>query len=284
MQTYNVLLSDGQARMRFPLEEDAATLTYYISINYGIGLLRYFPFCKNGKAPLTLDAEQDLVINEFVASNKTGKMDAAGEYDDWIEIYNKGGQTINLAQYYLSDDPLQPSKWRLPEKLLYPAQYLAIWMDGDTEQGETHANIKLAKSGEHLGLSTVQRGGVFPVDTFSYGRQETDYSSARLPNGTGDFVQTDMITFGSNNERPSSATTLEHSIPHVYPNPASEYLYIAPAHLSDCKKEVYSIAGRRLTSVNEYDDKVLVAFLSPGIYKIKLITKDKVIWETFVKE
>ena len=46
----------------------------------------------------------DLVINEIMASNDQTIADEFGEFDDWIEIYNNGNQSINLFGYHLSDD------------------------------------------------------------------------------------------------------------------------------------------------------------------------------------
>ena len=53
-----------------------------------------------------------LVINEFMASNNSasGFHDPAGDYDDWIEIYNFSDIPVDLAGMYLSDNPDNPTK------------------------------------------------------------------------------------------------------------------------------------------------------------------------------
>ena len=38
----------------------------------------------------------DLVINEIMAANDQTEADEDGEFDDWIEIYNNGDESINL--------------------------------------------------------------------------------------------------------------------------------------------------------------------------------------------
>ena len=38
----------------------------------------------------------DLVINEIMAANDQTEADEYGEFDDWIEIYNNGDESINL--------------------------------------------------------------------------------------------------------------------------------------------------------------------------------------------
>ena|GEM_PF-4093732 len=57
---------------------------------------------------------EGLFINEFMANNDTTIVDANGEYDDWIEIYNAGSTPINLGGMYLTDDAGDPTKWMIP--------------------------------------------------------------------------------------------------------------------------------------------------------------------------
>ena len=53
-------------------------------------------------------AESPLVINELMASNDAAIADDAGEYDDWIELYNNSNQSIDLSGYFLSDESETP--------------------------------------------------------------------------------------------------------------------------------------------------------------------------------
>jgi hypothetical protein len=55
-----------------------------------------------------------LYINEVMASNATTIVDNFTEYDDWIEIYNGGSVPVNLAGYYLSDDPQNLTQYQVP--------------------------------------------------------------------------------------------------------------------------------------------------------------------------
>ena len=48
---------------------------------------------------------QSVLISEFLASNDDGLADEDGDFEDWIELYNQGDIAINLAGWYLSDDP-----------------------------------------------------------------------------------------------------------------------------------------------------------------------------------
>ena len=65
--------------------------------------------CINTSAALA----QNLLINEFQASNGFTVTDNYGEYDDWIEIANTGSQDINLNGYFITDDLNLKSKFPL---------------------------------------------------------------------------------------------------------------------------------------------------------------------------
>ena len=57
------------------------------------------------------EAKGQVVINEFLASNKTINQDPDFyEYADWIELYNAGVSNINLNGYYVTDDLNEPDK------------------------------------------------------------------------------------------------------------------------------------------------------------------------------
>ncbi|MBK8498453.1 MAG: CotH kinase family protein [Flavobacteriales bacterium] len=54
-----------------------------------------------------------VLINEVSAAN-WDMIFLGGEYEDWVELYNAGGSTVDLSGWYLSDDDAQPDKWMVP--------------------------------------------------------------------------------------------------------------------------------------------------------------------------
>ena len=58
--------------------------------------------------------DDSLIINEFLTNNK-GNFNIDGEFLTYIEIKNTGNETINLSNYFLSDDLNEPFSWRLPD-------------------------------------------------------------------------------------------------------------------------------------------------------------------------
>jgi hypothetical protein len=98
-----------------------------------------------------------LLINEVLFANRTGLADEDGDLSDWVEIYNRGSQPVNLGGWFLTDDPDQPEKWPFPDRVLGAQEYLLVFASGkDRENVEAlHANFKLNRDGDFLGLYNV---------------------------------------------------------------------------------------------------------------------------------
>lgn len=140
---------------------------------------------------ISTPAFAQLSINEIMASNSTVIADNEGEFDDWIEIYNAGNVSVNLAGLYLSDDPDDLTKWQIPstssaQTTINANGYLIIWLDNDSEQGAHHVDFKLSAGGEHIAL--VDTDGTTVLDSISFGEQTTDISLGRKTDGIGSFA------------------------------------------------------------------------------------------------
>jgi hypothetical protein len=95
------------------------------------------------------------VISEFMASNDGTLLDEDGASSDWIEIYNAGDESIDLAGWSLTDDADELTKWSFPSTTLEPSQFLVVFASGNDRAiagGELHTNFKLKSGGEYLGL------------------------------------------------------------------------------------------------------------------------------------
>jgi len=108
----------------------------FISIVLCLGL------CGEGQA-------QTLIINEFMASNDSTIQDPQGEYEDWVEIYNAGSETLDLAGFFLTDELNSRTKWQFPSgspelTTIQPQGFLLVWLDGDTTDDGLHAGFRLA--------------------------------------------------------------------------------------------------------------------------------------------
>lgn len=137
----------------------------------------------------------DLVLNELMADNETTLADEAGEFDDWVELYNRGADAIDLAGYFLSDDAADPWAFQLPAMQLAPQAYLLVWCDNDLDQGPLHASFALARGGESAVLATADA----IVEQVDFGPQDADVSYARLPDGSETWVACYTATPGGAN-------------------------------------------------------------------------------------
>lgn len=151
---------------------------------------------------------QEIVINEFLSSNENGIQDEDGDFEDWIEIYNGGSQSINLLNYSLSDDETEPGKWTFPSVSLGPDDFLIVFAsDKDRTGNELHTNFKIKASGEELVLSNTA-GEI--IDLIPSTALEEDQSFGRKPDGDEDFFFFDEPTPGEANTTdgvPSRITT-----------------------------------------------------------------------------
>ncbi len=129
---------------------------------------------------------QQLFINEFLADNVADIADEFGEHDDWIEIYNGGDDSVNVAGLYITDDLGEPLKWRIPfsdstRTTISPKGFLILWADGTPTQGLTHLGFRLSANGEEIGLYDADSSRF--LDTISFGPQSADISRGRQPDG-----------------------------------------------------------------------------------------------------
>lgn len=120
----------------------------------------------------------DVRLNELVAVNNGGYKDAAGDADPWIEVHNLGPGPVSTNTFYLTDDTANPTKWQLPAKTLADGEFLVLWLDGETGEGDTHANFKPAVAGGKLFLFNSQT----QLDAVTYPTLASGQTYARLGN------------------------------------------------------------------------------------------------------
>lgn len=179
------------------------TMNYYVEAKSTTGAVSYKPF----DAPidsyhylLNNDALPALHVNEIMASSTTCCPDDDGgvdEFDDWIEIYNSSGSTIDLSGMYLSDDLNDPFKSKIPNGVTIPAGgFLLFWADEQGSQGPLHMSFKLSKTGEAVGLFYID-GRLINSKTFA--AQDDNKSFGATTNGGSTWQQFTSPTPGASN-------------------------------------------------------------------------------------
>jgi len=165
---------------------------------------------------------QDLFINEILADNDGGYQDEAGEFEDWVELYNQGTTAAHLMGCFLTDDITQPTKWAVPDTTIPPGGYILFWCDEEPGEGPTHTNFRLDKNGDWIGLY----GGASqpPIDSKGFGNQIKDVSLGRFANGNWNWIFMGTPTPEASNlgqgNLPPTITDVDHS-------PASPGLNVA---------------------------------------------------------
>ena len=72
-----------------------------------------------------------VVINEICPRNATVIFDDDKEFTDWIELYNTSDDSVNLKDWFLSDNISNPLKWKFPEVVMPPDSYLLVFASGN---------------------------------------------------------------------------------------------------------------------------------------------------------
>ncbi len=130
-----------------------------------------------------------------MAVNDTGLDDVDRDEEDWIELYNAGTETVDLAGWYLTDKANNLTKWQFPSLAMYPDAYLIVFAsekDRRDPEAELHANFKLSAHGEYLALvapdgKTVvsEFGSMYPIQVpdVSYGIKGVGQKTVLLAQG-----------------------------------------------------------------------------------------------------
>ena len=166
-----------------------------------------------------------LVVNEMLAANNSGITDEEGQTADWLEVFNAGSSAVQLSDYFLSDDPAQPAKWRMPDESLAPGAFAWFWMDDDEDDGPNHANFRLDADGGHIGIYAPDQERHRPIWTMDYGLQTPDVSVGFMPDGEGSWATLSSLTPGWSNVL-SGLPEQALLAAAVYPNPAEDRFYV----------------------------------------------------------
>ena len=228
----------------------------------------------------SVSSGMDLVINEICASNGSIISDEHGDFDDWVELYNNSGVSIDLRNYYLSDDIANLAKWQLPGVGIDPSGYTLFWLDNESEEGDMHANFKLSASGESLYLST-KSGEI--VDAVSFGPQTTDITYGRILNGMGDFTLNTPTPREHNRATSDEQNTLSYVL---YPNPSDNVVRLLFNQKTSGQIDIFNLNGSRVNDQvdlsNAWSCKYDVSEMVKGIYFLKVSTENSVLTKKFI--
>ncbi|MEE9429604.1 MAG: lamin tail domain-containing protein [Melioribacteraceae bacterium] len=251
-----------------------------------------------------LSPKPNLFINEFQASNTKTITDEFGEYDDWIEIYNSGNNSININGLYLTDDYNNLTKYKLSSTIsgknfIAPKGFYLLWADENSKQGNHHLNFKLSSKGEQIALVHVIENDTTIIDSIKYGKLSDDISYARIDDGENewtsslspspgisnnpltDIKQTEVFTefkLFQNYPNPFNPTT---KIKFTIPNVSSNISNVASKFSSRITLKIYNVLGKEVaTLVNKqqeqgsYEVTFNASSLASGVYYYQIRTEN----------
>ncbi|MCP3981088.1 MAG: hypothetical protein GY716_17460 [bacterium] len=126
-------------------------------------------------------AFSDIVVNEVSAADGA----------DWIELYNRGDNTLDIGGWHLSDDYLLPTKYTFPLlTLLESGDHLAL--------DSAVLGFNLAADGSDVVQLSSANGDV-GRDYLDYGAQAGGMSYGRLPDGAPEWHHFDSPSPGTAN-------------------------------------------------------------------------------------
>lgn len=222
------------------------------------------------------EGENTIFINEVVASNNVID-DEFGGNDDYIEIYNSGNSSVNIAGWYISDTPANPGLHQIlstdASKTTVPAHgRLIFWADSETGQGIAHLGFKLGKEGEKIVLSFKNNlNEMVVVDSVTYPIMDANLSYSRLPDGGPNWI-IQATTFNSTNNISSTEPVTVSEI-GLYPTMVTSSFTLVNA----LGKEVIlrDISGKIMfrTSCTSDNELISVDMLQKGLYLVSVGNK-----------
>jgi hypothetical protein len=237
---------------------------------------------------------EQVFINEILASNVNETMDEAGEYEDWIEIYNGGANKVDLAGLLLSDAWPASDPWVFPldrpdATTLESHDFMVLFADGEPEEGPLHTSFKLSRTGEQVVLSQIVGPDTVIVDRLEFGIQARNKTYGRYPDGSSALEYLAIPTpWASNIMTPTGPEQGhwpddEESMISVYPVPTSGYLYLKlhPVWVAENRRanqdliiSIYNISGNVVQSSEHHLSNGLVQLdmtgYPVGLYLVRI--------------
>ena len=143
-----------------------------------------------------------LMLNEVVSSGAT-LISELGPGGDWFEIYNPKTIACTLAagKWFVTDDLTEPEKYELPAITINALSRVIVFCDDSNKViTQIHTNFKLSSAGDKLGIFYKSGNNTVIVDSVSFGAQGADEASARIPDGSPNWVFPVVPTPGESNQ------------------------------------------------------------------------------------
>ena len=144
--------------------------------------------CLTVSAAAFAQSQGQMRLNEYLVVNVSDFQDDFGQHSSWFELFNSSYGTVDLAGCFLTDDPDNLKKYKIPggdvQTQIKPRQHVLFWADNQPFRGTFHVNFDLENASEIIfvkgdGKTIVDR---IPVrhdlgENVSFGRTEDGIGS-----------------------------------------------------------------------------------------------------------
>ena len=143
------------------------------------------PVCFN-----EVSAANDIYVNDY------------GKRADWIELYNRGREPVDVALWYFSDDKENPTKYQIDvsgkaNTIIQPNEHLVIWCDGKPSSTQLHLPFKL-KNADNSTIFLQSANGECK-DSIRYNTHSPKETVGRYPDGGSNTWTFYHPTIGTHN-------------------------------------------------------------------------------------
>lgn len=203
-------------------EDDTYTAVYDNTLAEGVS-----PICINEVSPAN-----DIYVNDY------------GKRADWIELYNRGSEAIDVSSLFFSDDEATPKKYQIDaasgvNTIIHPHQHMVVWCDGKASVTQLHLPFKLKNSdGGFLSLCSSDN---LWTDTIKYDLISSKETIGRYPDGGGSCYNFYHPTIGMNNQ-----TTMYDRVIYSVP----DTIVTLPSSNEIVSVTYYTIDGRKAQPQN----------------------------------
>ncbi|MDD2617372.1 MAG: OadG family transporter subunit [Bacteroidales bacterium] len=141
-------------------------------------------------------------FNEILVNNQSNFIDDYGQRSSWIELFNSSYNVVDIGGCFLSNDPLNPTKYMIPKgdvlTKIQKRQHVVFFADGHASKGTFHLNFKLDTAGINT-LYLYNADGKSLIDSIVVPVLMPDQSYARIVDGEAEWKIMQRITPSTNN-------------------------------------------------------------------------------------
>ena len=218
-----------------------------------------------------------VIINEILASNNGCCQDEHDEFDEYIELYNFGNDTIDVAGFFLTNEPENSDSYVQIQAagdstLIAPGEFLLLWSDDSPSQGILHLDALLSNTGGDLVLYAHDTATI--ADAVSYPFQAPDIAYARELDGQENWSYMDPTPGMSNTTIMATEKNTSHpesfKLRQNYPNPFNPTTNISFELFkdSDINIHIFDVSGKMVKDL-------VSGFHNTGSHTIQWNAKDE---------